>query len=176
MLKLKELLEIQEDFTKTINAPVSLQDYLFALNIELAEFLNTLPWKWWKRLQTVDKEKILDELADVLAFFLSYYNLYLKEYSCPIKDQSKEEKNGVVDSIIFKLELGITRAVQQKSHDIKDTVYFDKFGMSNPEVVGFRIGRLIKMAMNATKADFDEVITAYKKKMDINHHRQYVGY
>lgn len=176
MLKLQELLNIQEEFTKTLTAPIGLRENLFALNIEMAEFLNTLPWKWWKKKYTKTKEEILDEMADILAFFLAYYNIYIREFTCPVKGLTEQEKAQILHSVIFKLELGLQRGIDLKEIDIFELVYFDKFGMGNPEVVGVRIGKLIKLAMIHSKSSLEEVIEAYKRKMEINHERQYKGY
>ena len=46
----------------------------FAMLTEFFELANAIgTWKWWKKNHTLDKDKILDELADVIAFFLSFY-------------------------------------------------------------------------------------------------------
>ena len=43
----------------------------FAMLTEFFELANAIgTWKWWKKKHTLDKDKILDELADVNCIFL----------------------------------------------------------------------------------------------------------
>jgi hypothetical protein len=47
----------------------SVRTHVLALFVELAEFLQTLDWKSWKKdPKKLDQERICDEFADILAF------------------------------------------------------------------------------------------------------------
>jgi hypothetical protein len=48
-----------------------------AINVELAELLNELPWKTWKPVerQSFNERKALEEAADVFIFFLDLWLL-----------------------------------------------------------------------------------------------------
>lgn len=49
--------------------PDTIRTYVLATIIELAEFIQTLPWKPWRTsVKEIDDKKILDEFADILAF------------------------------------------------------------------------------------------------------------
>jgi dimeric dUTPase (all-alpha-NTP-PPase superfamily) len=75
--KLEDLLKTQIEvrdvvMQKLATAPTK-DDYALAMHVEVFELFNAIgTWKWWKHSHIVNKEKILDELADVIAFFLSY--------------------------------------------------------------------------------------------------------
>lgn len=78
MLKddLIKMIDLQERVNKEIGLKLEKQpevdDYVVAYNVELYEFINAVGiWKWWKHSATINKERILDELADCYAFFLS---------------------------------------------------------------------------------------------------------
>lgn len=54
--------------------PDTLARYGVALQIEVSEFVNELPWKVWKR-KDPDVDRVVDEFADVLAFLGTWVNL-----------------------------------------------------------------------------------------------------
>lgn len=46
----------------------TLTRYALALTIEASEFANELPWKTWKPGMEFDRDRLVDEYADILAF------------------------------------------------------------------------------------------------------------
>lgn len=46
----------------------AIRTYVLAMTVELMEFLQTLNWKPWKDKPALDRERTIDEFADVLAF------------------------------------------------------------------------------------------------------------
>ena len=55
--------------SEVLDQPDVLRTYVLATFVELAEFIQVLPWKPWRvSVKTVDKDKVLDEFADILAF------------------------------------------------------------------------------------------------------------
>lgn len=55
-----------------------LSRYALALAIEVSEFSNELPWKTWKPGMEMDRDRVIDEFADILAFLGTWVAL-LKE-------------------------------------------------------------------------------------------------
>lgn len=54
------------------NAVEYVDKRIFALKTEIAEFANEVGWfKYWKQSHVIDRDKTLEELADVIHFFLS---------------------------------------------------------------------------------------------------------
>lgn len=53
----------------------AIRTYALAMMVETAEFVQTLNWKPWKDKQVIDRYKVVDEFADILAFMgiLVYY-------------------------------------------------------------------------------------------------------
>jgi hypothetical protein len=49
--------------------------YTLAMIVEITEFIQTLDWKPWKKKSKIEREKVIDEFADILAFqgILIYY-------------------------------------------------------------------------------------------------------
>lgn len=60
---------LDSDVKKRLVDEVRLMRVYFAMQDELAEYMAHLPWKWWGRgVHTLDKEKMLEELIDLLHF------------------------------------------------------------------------------------------------------------
>ena len=73
----------EEQQTWTLN-------YCRALSQELAELTDSVPWKWWAKYQTFDKQNARIEVVDMIHFVVSLaqvlglsaddvYNLYVKK-------------------------------------------------------------------------------------------------
>lgn len=48
-----------------------LLQYSRALTQETAELVDSLPWKWWAKYQTYDRENVRVEIVDLLHFLVS---------------------------------------------------------------------------------------------------------
>ena len=76
IVKLTDLIEVQRTVNSIIKEklekPVTNKEFILAFNVELFEYFNAIGiWKWWKHSHEIVKERVLDELADCFAFFLS---------------------------------------------------------------------------------------------------------
>ena len=49
-------------------SPESLRQYSLALVVETAELLQELDWRAWRVGKAIDRERVADEFADILAF------------------------------------------------------------------------------------------------------------
>ena len=56
---------------KRDNDPEWVLNYVIAMNEELAEVQRNLPWKWWKNEEELDRDETLEELVDLLHFWVS---------------------------------------------------------------------------------------------------------
>ena len=70
---LRVLMETQMDINKVTqyeegHFDEALRTYALALQVELAEFIQELNWKPWKKAKAPDYDRVMDEFADVLAF------------------------------------------------------------------------------------------------------------
>lgn len=55
--------------SEVLGRPETWRTYVLAAFVELAEFIQVLPWKPWRdSVKEIDSDKLLDEFADVLAF------------------------------------------------------------------------------------------------------------
>ena len=48
-----------------------LLNYARALGQELAELIDSVPWKWWAKYQTLDKHNVKVEIVDMFHFLIS---------------------------------------------------------------------------------------------------------
>lgn len=176
-MKLKPLLKIQQEFTESLAVEVTIHDYLIALNVEVSEFINTLPWKWWKKQHEFNPDKVLEEIADVIAFWLSCYNLYIKDHVMNLRTLPESSRIEIRSSLIFKLEQGIERILNDTDPvKLVHLRYFDEYAMSNYEVMGMMLGRIMKLGMQHTGATIQDIERAYRRKMDVNYDRQKQNY
>ncbi|PCF64462.1 dUTPase [Staphylococcus pseudintermedius] len=160
--QLQELLQIQKEFDDRIST-LNLQDSKIAYVVEFFEWFNTLEtFKNWKKNPGKPLDVQLDELADMLAFGLSIANQVgttakeLKEVMEQIynhedfdggKFNFKDAK--FAESVI----VGITEVVFEEIYNDKELA-----------ILVIDIARDIYTV--------DDLITAYKKKMERNHARQ----
>ncbi len=81
MDKLEEIFDLQEKLNKRIG--VELKDlseeeqaqwvlnYTRAMQQEIAELIDSVPWKWWARYQKFDKQNAKVEVVDLFHFLVS---------------------------------------------------------------------------------------------------------
>lgn len=164
----KSLMKMQEAVNLTVTKrleeselkkPTAI-DYLIAMHVEFFEFVNELGfWKWWKQNHNLDRENVLDELADIMAFYLEIMLL----------TENVEEKDEMVNEIIENLS-------EYKKQDILEWV-------STSIETGAEKGHVVVMAIAislATKVfedlTWEEIEEAYMKKSQVNIDRQKQDY
>ena len=182
-VNIQELMEIQRDVNKKVmeklDAPITGDQFILAFNVELFEYFNAIgTWKWWKHGHIVDREKVLDELADCFAFFLS---------AIDVESEIAKEKEGIED-FIETVEMQIADyiiSLTQYKADTEDTLIaitelITYIGTDN-EIKGvttverFAIAIFIAIAM-FPGITWDQITAAYKLKSIINKERQEEDY
>lgn len=160
--QLKELLQIQKDFDSRIPT-LNLQDSKVAYVVEFFEWFNTLEtFKNWKKNPGKPLDVQLDELADMLAFGLSIAN-----------QQESDDLliNSVTDAVIQdnkphdEFDFANFKITKMMLIGVPDTV-FRKDDVSRAYILALPFGLAIQYYT------IDQLITAYKKKMERNHARQ----
>lgn len=163
--QLKELLQIQKDFDSRIPT-LNLKDSKVAYVVEFFEWFNTLEtFKNWKENAGKPLDVQLDELADMLAFGLSIAN----QMNVNIEDKENVKQAGEFLDIWSK-----------------NAYYLDKYNHFCDVYNGF--GRMLEkddfemgdeltyfltpLAFAIQYYTIDQLITAYKQKMERNHARQ----
>ena len=75
VLGLKVLVDTQRDVTPKLDPMIferpideTTRSYILATIVELTELMDELDWKMWTPPKTLDKDRIADEFADILAF------------------------------------------------------------------------------------------------------------
>ena len=145
--QLRELLEIQKKFDSRIPT-LNLQDSKVAYVVEFFEWFNTLEtFKNWKKNPGKPLDVQLDELADMLAFGLSIAN------QMDIDEWLLMDKIGSFDGSFTGLSADRILA------------HLDSFDYYNNQVP-------ITFDIAEEYYSIDQLITAYKKKMERNHARQ----
>lgn len=162
--QLRGLLQIQKDFDDRIPT-LNLQDSKVAYVVEFFEWFNTLEtFKNWKKNPGKPLDVQLDELADMLAFGLSIANQTLgcgdtwtKEEEIEIATESINENDTTID---FSYERGTRRYLTSiVSATLRNDI--------EPLQQALRALHIAKSYYSV-----DQLITAYKKKMERNHARQ----
>ena len=81
MDKLENIFELQEQLNKRIGVEMSdlsdddrakwILNYVRAMQQELAELTDSVPWKWWAKYQDFDKQNAKVEIVDLFHFLIS---------------------------------------------------------------------------------------------------------
>lgn len=181
-VNLRELIPVQQEVNARVREKmdrnVNPEEFILAFNIELFEFFNAVGiWKWWKHNHKVNKEKVLDELADCFAFFLS------------IVDQSDKEKLVDIDGddIVLAFENDVNSHLQKLTEfndrdtyeTIKDLIIFVGVGnetrMESGSIQRFAIAIHIARLLYPELV-WEDLVKAYLKKSGVNIQRQETNY
>ncbi len=105
ILGLQVLLKTQQDVTPKLDPQIferpideTTRTYILATIVELTELMDELDWKLWTPPQPLDKDKIADEFADILAFlgiiqWILYHRVGLTPYDLARAYKAKTIEN-----------------------------------------------------------------------------------
>ncbi|EIW3378547.1 dUTPase [Staphylococcus pseudintermedius] len=157
--QLEELLQIQKDFDDRIPT-LNLQDSKIAYVVEFFKWFNTLEtFKSWKKKQGKPLDVQLDELADMLALGLS------------IANQVEKDTESILDNIndgSFN-DFLMCENVNFDEFEVLDSFLVD---ISDLIFCWYGYNLFLPFAIANHYYTIDDLITAYKKKMERNHVRQ----
>lgn len=175
-IKIRELLKIQEEVNavirKKLTEDVSVEEFIVAFNVEFFEFINEVGvWKWWKHSHKINKERVLDELADLYAFYLSI--VPMSTYKTSVLEK---EINRVIEAL-SDLDKETDPEVRLKhTKDLIIMVGTDNEGNNpNPTTIRFAIANVIAKLV-IPELTFEQIVKAYEKKSQVNIDRQKENY
>ena len=162
--KLEELLktqaEVRDEVMKKLKTPPTKEDHTLAMHIELFELFNEIgTWKWWKNSHILKKDRVLDELADVIAFFLSYMLLLEPTKQAQVAIWMDDNFDTFMDP-----EVDVIRYVSENITT----------GQQMPPMLLMLTA--LAATIKALKCDWTEIIYAYNQKAKINIERQRNNY
>lgn len=135
-------------------------DYLVAMHVEFFEFINAVGiFKFWKHNHVPDKARVLDELADVMAFFLSI-EAAEREDDLKIDLMLEEAEETLKDYETIAIIRAVSAAIQI-GEELSDVIL---------------MGVALEVARRTVDATWEEMQDAYKKKSEENIRRQKEGY
>lgn len=107
-VNIKDLIPIQKEVNKVVEdrlgRRVTAQEFITAFSVELSEYMNEVGiWKWWKQSHVPNEGRVLNELADCFAFFLSALIVQDEIYSLQGKTNIIEETEEMLQSIMNDL-------------------------------------------------------------------------
>lgn len=115
--KLEEIFRLQEELNRRIGVDLRnlseedkakwVLNYTRAMSQEMAELIDSVPWKWWAKYQTFDEQNAKVEVIDLFHFLISLaqtlgmtsddvFNAYLKKNS--VNHQRQETGYAVKDA------------------------------------------------------------------------------
>jgi dimeric dUTPase (all-alpha-NTP-PPase superfamily) len=161
----KSLEPIQKEVNEIVNArlienkmalPVQM-DYLVAMHVEFFEFINAVgTFKFWKHSHNPDKERVLDELADIIAFFLS-----IGEIDKNADVVISETQDELAEYSTLSIMRSVSAAIQTGEETANDLIL---------------MGIAVEIARREVDATWEDIEAAYKKKSEENIRRQKEGY
>ena len=136
-------------------------DFALAAQVELFEFINQIgKWKWWKHNHVLDKNKVLDELADVIAFFLSF--------AISFENYPLEEMDDVISDYVLALEGFPTEYILK---NIASSI-----NNGAPQPMTLIMAEAVVLAQQSVGATWEEIEEAYLMKSETNIKRQEENY
>lgn len=196
IVNIKDLLPIQKKVNEVVKErlgrTVQIDEYTLAFSVELFEYFNAIgKWKWWKQSHILNKEKVLDELADCFAFFLSIVEIL--EFMVGERE-SESFINGVEmdiqESINSLVNMSKNTSNEKTANDLmrfvgcnSDIIYpatQDIFVGEFETMIDVTIKRFSIAIHLATLLfegiTWEEITEAYRKKSQVNIDRQNGGY
>ena len=169
--------EVNSEIAKKLENQPSWREYILAYNCELYEALNAIgTWKWWKHSHVIEKDRVLDEVADCFAFILSAFlslepetrlNLMINfasryvDFRHQFLDDYKDNLDQLVrDLIVF---VGTASELQGDEH----LTSLDSFAL---------LLIITEIALRDENIDWDDFIYYYKRKSKVNIKRQKENY
>ena len=154
---------------KGISKEELLDDTILALLVEVGELANTTRcFKHWSIKGMMEKEVILDELADVWHFYLSIGNQIGYKWHCRKETDYNPLWNGDINGSLTY----IFHIIYIETSFIANDPYNKGMNKYAYQKIGINIARLAK-ALGFTD---EEVEQAYLKKHEENYRRQREGY
>ncbi len=179
--KLLKMFQLQETLNKKINENWkqirTKEDFARATWIECAELVDSLPWKWWKKMETnIDNVKI--EIVDIYHFIMSYTLLDVKQPEDVLSHQDVEMFLKGINEDFHNINI----EGDHINHYLGETDYNKKLIFLTERVAesflkqdsgsgNFFFGLLLKNVM-----DFNQFYLLYMGKNILNHIRQEMGY
>jgi dimeric dUTPase (all-alpha-NTP-PPase superfamily) len=181
---LKELVPVQREVNRTVreklDRDISANEFLLALNVELFEYFNAVgTWKWWKHSHTINREKILDELADCFAFFLSLIDLenIIEMEEDPTSEKVIAKVEAEINDILETLDrvYGETKTPHKEINDLITYIGTDNEIKGVLTVERFAIAIFI-VTLLFEDITWEEISEAYLIKSQVNVDRQVQNY
>lgn len=169
--------EVNQEISKKLDNQPSWRQYILAYNCELYEALNAIgTWKWWKHSHVVEKDRVLDEVADCFAFILSAFlslepetRLHLMiNFASRYVDFRHQFLNDYKDNLDqlaqdLTIFVGTASELQGDEH----LTSLDSFAL---------LLIITEIALRDENIDWDDFIYYYKRKSKINIKRQKENY
>ncbi len=179
--KLLDMFELQETLNKKINPEWrkirTKKDFSRATWIECAELVDSLPWKWWKKVEP-DMENVQIEVVDIWHFVMSYLLLDYKDIGKLLESEEIEMfKKGINEDFhnipINGAYINHYLAETDKNEKLIWTTerVAEGFLKQNSIEGFFFFGLLVKNTIS-----FEKLYLLYIGKNVLNHIRQEMGY
>ena len=180
-IKIKDLLELQKQVNNKIaekapEKPIA-EQYILAFNVEFFEYINAIGlWKWWKHSHKIDRERILDELADCFAFYLSLMQLEEEVKGIEIIDTFEIEMNDFLNTLRkWREESGMEDNKSAIIEMITFVASSNELGQDIVTIQRFTIAVFLAELL-FEGITWDEMVEAFRKKSMVNIQRQENNY
>ena len=178
LVNIQELMDIQRNVNlkvmEKLDDPITGEQFILAFNVELFEYFNAIgTWKWWKHSHVINREKVLDELADCFAFFLSAIDVESELAKIAGNDDFIEQVEAEINSYMESLESyeDAMENVNKTTNDLITYIGTDNEVQGTVTVERFAIAIFIATIL-FEGITWDEITAAYKLKSAENIARQ----
>lgn len=178
---LSDLIGIQEEVDQKIIEKIKRipknEEKVLAFNVELFEFFNAVGvWKWWKHNHELNKERILDELADCFAFYLSLLLNIEKEENNSRENLMKEIDKELNQIYTLLFEYSNSREKEEVINNLIKFVGTDNEAENSTSTTYRFVLAIFIVELLFESITWKEITEAYRKKSAINIARQNNNY
>jgi hypothetical protein len=169
--KMIKCLQLQDEINRRINKnwvkERTEEDFFRAIWLETAEFMEELPWKWWKKTET-DYDNLQIEIVDIFHFLLSL--ILLRHY----KLDNEDFYTGYTDVTISLFYYGLEYS---KKLSINELIVKAET-LAKQALLKNDTGLILTFAeiVNTVFDNFNQMYLLYIGKNMLNHIRQEHGY
>lgn len=160
--------KVDNKIMEKVNRDIAPYEILTAMHVEVFEFINAIgSWKWWKHNHKIDREKVLDELADIMAFYI----LFWSKYSILASNMNITKADAIVQEVLESLE----------GRESNNIIYSISNVLNNGGENGFNPPVLVALCIKLATIAIDgltwgEIEDAYLAKSNENIQRQERNY
>lgn len=176
--KLLNLFKLQDEFNKRVNPEwiTAGYNFLLAAQLEAAEAIEHLPWKWWKATTVHNLDMLFSELPTKIQNAVKLEIVDVLHFALSVDLVHQAEDGEDIDNAVESIVANAGRIVCDSRAAVRVVVNRLQAIMQVTEDLDVGIWEPLFHAANSVGMDFDDLYCLYLAKNTLNTFRQNNGY